>query len=297
MVQEPIKAGSVFDFVYIDFQRVSLLISQFNDFGELSSVSESKSAGRGSEKSDSYEVAGSISVASGKSNFENSTNSHFDKAISRTYDPKWINAVNFLDEAEARGFINRDIASARMGEVVMISGAIKITDYGALREIWKKPSMVKAMKAGATPLQSGNRQERRKNAHKGPETATTQEGLEIFLDIIDVLPHTVQCTMGENPKGWGLLRPEGLVGSATDFALKFGGNIPGDWSMIGILEALPDTTFLPPGIIQTHELEEIGPAFFAHLEPITRQLLGRPKIAFGLTPLIILREVIAQAKP
>lgn len=285
------EGNSVFDFIYVDFQRISLLLSQFNNLGEMSQVSEFKGAGRGSEKGDSQELSGTVAVASGKTQFDSRILARHEQSISRTYDPRWMNAINFLDEAEGRSLLNREIETARIGELVLISGPLKITDFGALRDIWNKPSMVQAMKAGQTSNVSLNRHERRKTGKSSVKENREPDGIDLFLDLVDVLPHTVQSTIGNLPKGWGILRDEGLIGSATDFVLKFGGKIPGNWTMIGILEAFPDTIENPEDIVQTSALDQVGDALFSHLEPITRQLLGRPTIAYGLTPLLILREV------
>lgn len=285
------EGNSVFDFIYVDFQRISLLLSQFNNLGEMSQVTKSTGLGRGSEKGDSQELSGTVAIASGKTQFESRFSAHNEQSMSRTYDPRWMNAINFLDEAEGRSLLNREIETARIGEIVLISGPLKITDFGALRDIWNKPSMVQAMRAGQTPNVSLNRHERRKTGKPSVKDNGAPDGIDLFLDLVDVLPHTVQSMIGNLPKGWGILRDEGLIGSATDFVLKFGGKIPGNWTMIGILEAFPDTIENPEDIVRTSALDQVGDALFSHLEPITRQLLGRPTMAYGLTPLLILREV------
>lgn len=291
--QEAEKAHSVFDFIYVDRDRISLLISQLNDLGEITAISEGKEAGRSSEKSDEFRGKGSAIFASGSGAIGSKTSAHHERSIERTYDPRWINALNFLDEAQHRNLINRDITHARIGEVVLVTGSLRIRDFGSLREIWNKPSMRKSMEAGALEDQGTSRQQRRKAA-KGSSTSKINKmptELEIFLDLVEVLPHTTQAIVGNREIAWGLLKTEGLLGSSSDFALKFGGSIPGDWSMIGLLEALPGGSDQPLDILQTTQLDQVGDALFMHLEPLTRQLLGRPSNAYGVTPLIILREV------
>ena len=289
----PGKDASVFDFVYVDFQRVSSLLSQLNDMGNLSEISENKSAGRSSDKADSQELGGSIAVASGRAQFGTTIGARHERSIQRTYDPRWMNAINFLDEADERDLINRNIGSARIGEIVMISGPLRIRDFGSLREIWRKPSMEKSMRLGAPKQTGGNRQARRKTAASGALPKNPQPtDLDIFLDLVEVLPHTVQSFVGQPESvAWGILRDEGIIGSASDFVLKFGGAVPGEWTAIGILEAFPGESANPEDIVQTTALDQVGDALLMHLEPLTRQLLGRPSDAYGITPLVILREV------
>jgi hypothetical protein len=291
--REAEKAHSVFDFIYVDRDRISLLISQLNDLGEMTAISEGKEAGRSSEKSDEFKGKGSAIFASGSGAIGSKTSAHHERSIERTYDSRWVNALNFLDEAQHKNLINRDIASARIGEVVLVTGPLRIRDFGSLREIWNKPSMRKSIEAGAVEDQATNRQQRRRAAKNNGDNKKNKSptDLDMFFDLVEVLPHTTQAMVGDDYVAWGLLKSEGLLGSSSDFALKFGGSIPGDWAMIGLLEALPGGSDLPLDILETTQLDQVGDALFMHLEPLTRQFLGRPSNAYGVTPLIILREV------
>lgn len=286
------KGHSVYDFIYVDRDRISLLLSQLNNFGEITSISEGKEAGRSSGKSEDFEMSGDVVVASGSGKLGNSSSAHHGKSIERTYDPRWVNALNFLDEASDRGLIKRDLKNARIGEVVIVQGPLKIRDFGSLKDIWKLPSVKKAMEAGSAQEPAGNRQKRRKASKQNTEhKKSNNPDLDMFLELIDILPHTTHAIVGVADAAWGLLKAEGLLGSSSDFALKFGGSIPGHWAMVGLLEGLPGESEVPADILNTTHLEQVGDALFMHLEPITRQLLGRPSSAYGVTPLIIMREV------
>lgn len=287
------REDSVFDFIYVDQQRISLLISQLSDFGEVTSISEEKDAGHASEKYDEFSTSANAVLASGRGTIGNKVYAHSDRSIQRTYDSRWLNALNFLDEAEHRSLINRELRNARIGEVVLAKGPLRIRDFSSLSEIWHKPSMKKSMEVGLDAELPSNRSERRKPGRKNSASSKSKmpTDLEIFLDLVDVLPHTTQAIVGRENLAWGLLKDEGLIGSPSDFALKFGSSIPGEWAMIGVLEAFPGESKSPDDILQTTQLDQVCDALFMHLEPVTRQLLGRPAQAYGLTPLMIMRQV------
>ena len=45
MAQEPQKKNSVFDFLYVDHNRIGLYLSQFSDFGNLTNLVHSQRTG------------------------------------------------------------------------------------------------------------------------------------------------------------------------------------------------------------------------------------------------------------
>ena len=71
-------------------------------------------------------------------------------------------------------------------------------------------------------------------------------------------------------------------------------NIAGKWSLLGILDAVPDE-----GAKNSFPTNDMTPAFVERglipivesLAPVTRFLLGRPNNYFGVTPMLIFREV------
>jgi hypothetical protein len=86
---------------------------------------------------------------------------------------------------------------------------------------------------------------------------------------------------------------------AADIVLKHGSIVPGKWFMLGVLDGLPDYAANPdrPGELNEGELavvrlaDTVAGKAVAHLAPITRNLLGRPRGTFAMTPLMIFRQV------
>jgi hypothetical protein len=102
-------------------------------------------------------------------------------------------------------------------------------------------------------------------------------------------------------EGHSIGSPVSLVGLSTDLVLKHGAYVPGKWRMLGVLDARPESEVDPANAGQLNNLEKavanlagtpIG-RVTAQLSPQVRRLLGRPRLAFGMTPLLIFRGVSA----
>lgn len=285
------EQSSVFDFIYVDQQRISQLLTQFNETGFLTEILDNKSAGRQSRKSDRHKVGGSALFLKGDSEIAADYSAHHEGSVGRKFDPKWVNALNFLDELQSRGLLQREISEARIGQIGLAFGSLKIRDLGALREIWNKPSVIAAFQNHEQEKSNLSRQQRKaKNRAVDGKSSSLPPEQQLFFDLVDTFPHTVQAIVGTEPKTWGILESQSLLGFSTDFALKFGGKIQGSWAMVGIVEALPDES-INPSPFETKSIDEVADAMIAHLAPLSRQLLGRPSDAFGVTPLMIFREV------
>src|SRR5713226_8037314 len=91
MVPGPEKDVSVFDFLYIDSQRISLFLSQFSQYGHLTALAKSVTA--------SSSTAGGVDIKLAKiegTEAEQTT-------LSKQYDAQWIAPLTFLDQADQRG--------------------------------------------------------------------------------------------------------------------------------------------------------------------------------------------------
>jgi hypothetical protein len=209
---------------------------------------------------------------------------------------KWVNALSFLDQIENRALLSRDIKVAGFGDLILIKGPLLIRDLGALEKIWSLPSIRKIAEAGSEDTQSGNRQQRRQsekaNNKSGPKNNTTE--LDLFFELVKILPHPAQMQIGADPTAWAVLDGAGLVAAASDFVLKYGGAIPGEWCAVGILDAVPDSVSASLKKQHGSGLDEIVSVLLSQLEPVVRQLLGRPAGAFGITPLLVFREIGAR---
>jgi hypothetical protein len=241
-------------------------------------------------------VAGDILVAKGRANATTTVSSQANEGSESTYDPLWTNARAFLDFLAQRNFIQRDLEAATIGQFVLGSGGLSVLDFVMLRGMWKLPTMQHFIKKGSSEPE-GSRKERRAQGAVQRAGAAKSEPTEIdlALEMMDVLPHTIQGRMTtSHGQVWTTLREECLVTSSSDLLLKHGLTLPGEWNMLGILDAYPDYALESSALPLSGGMSDVLPTFLSTLTPLTRGMLGRPDNAFAMTPLLIFREVSGQ---
>jgi len=284
---------TVFDFLYSDDTRISTLLSQFNEFGHLTNITHEKNAQKGKNDTGTFEGGGNAVFAKAQMRYEGASNSSYAESSQRSYNPRWTNTLTFLDEVDSRGILKHDLKAARLGDLVLVSGPIAIRDMNTLEKLWGMPTFKDFARIGANEQNTANRIDRRKMSRGNNTQKKSREpsNFDLFFDLVRILPHSTQITIGEKEKAWGILKVDSLISSPSDFVLKYGGKIPGQWSIIGILDAEPEGAILEGSLTETSNLQDVSSNLMGILEPIVRQLLGRPADSFGITPLIILREI------
>lgn len=93
---------------------------------------------------------------------------------------------------------------------------------------------------------------------------------------------------------WATASEDSIVGAMPDLVLKHGAKVAGQWSMLGILDALPfeeDQMLSGMEIIRTGMTTDGIAKAALGLAPAIRQMLGRPLLSYGMTPLLVFREV------
>lgn len=295
------ESGSVYDFLYHDARRIAAFLAQFETYGVLQGVKSHESVGRTSAtKAAATAGIDFANLAKGGMAVDGTVTDDERDAAERTYDPLWRNATALLDYLSERNLINRKIENARIGQFVLVTGTLAAFDIGMLREIWKLPAIKKAITEAASrqdPAQSEqtNRHDRRKAGLKSSNKTSSET--EAALELIPLLPHSVQGTITSNDStAWFNFREESLVISSSELFLKHGIGIAGTWTAIGILDALPQPDELS---IEYYAIEQmiagasLGGAMsqMGQLAIMARLMLGRPYSSYGITPLMVFREV------
>lgn len=116
------------------------------------------------------------------------------------------------------------------------------------------------------------------------------------------MPHAIQAhlLLDDGNTVWFTLSQDSLVGQSSDLMLKHGSYVPGQWAVVGVLDAMPQNKpkegEKPLGLNDAEQAvvklaeTQIG-SLTARLSPVARRLLGRPDHTFGVTPLLIFRDV------
>lgn len=296
------EQSSVYDFLYHDARRIAAFLAQFNTYGILNSVKAQEAVGRSSStKASSKADINLVALAKAGVAVDGTVTDDEKDATEQTFDPLWKNATTLLDYLAERKLIKRNLDAARIGEFVLLTGRLAAFDLGMLKEAWKLPAFKKAMIAGANQANaqetsSTNRHERRKEQKFSATNKVSVEN-EAAVEFLSILPHTVQGTVRASDKTvWFNLREDSMIISPAELLLKHGMSIAGEWSVIGVLDAHPyaDTNEIDiyDQLIAAMSIGELLSSL-GTLGPIIRNMLGRPQNAFGITPLMIFRQISA----
>jgi len=305
------NTDSVFDFLYHDTRRVGSFLAQFDRFGHLQQISAKENASKGGKGGYSFKVAGNLPALPGSTEgtegsltFSRDPSEGGSEGQERVYDPLWTNALTLLDYLDERGLIHRDVITGRVGQFVIASGKLSILNMGMLPKIWESGAIrdmavrqwVETAKIqwAANPVNAALRGSERNRLENACVKAAT-EGAKAGMDVIPSLPHSAQCTItGTNFSVWSSLTGEGMVGTVADLSLKHGTEIPGEWHLLGVLDALPSPITEQTTIANTGTPQHFG-SIIKNFSNLGRTLLGRAPEAFGVTALLLFRQVAAQS--
>jgi hypothetical protein len=115
------------------------------------------------------------------------------------------------------------------------------------------------------------------------------------MQVLSKFPHSAQCTLTRaNFSVWSTLVSAGMVGTVADLSLKHGTEIPGKWHLLGVLDSMPN--LIPPQttIVNSGTMMHMG-VLIKNLSNLGRTLLGRPQEAYGVTALLLFREVSTES--
>ena len=267
----PSEKSSVYDFLYHDPRRIASFLAQFTQHGHVESLSRSESTAEATtDKSVLTGRAGVPAVGSVGGSGETTTSESKEEALTTTYDPLWANALALLDHLTQHELIHRDITRASSGQFVLTQGELDIVNLGTLRAAWAENPIRKLVFSGS--MSKGERAQ-----------------MDAGFSFIKLLPHSIQAVLRGEIAVWCCLRSDGMTTPADDLLLKHGATVSGRWSLLGILDALPDSA-------APAEDPPVGPegnmgTVMRALAPTAREVLGRPPDHYGVTPVLILREI------
>ncbi|MEG8025069.1 hypothetical protein QP162_12720 [Sphingomonas aurantiaca] len=299
--EESSNDRSVFDFLYNDSRRVASYLSQFEG-GHLTQLTRSNETGSStSEQSGRDFSLGVTRVLGGGSRSSETEGESAKEGLVRTFDPYWTNARAFLDFLNERDLIENDIWDASMGQFVLVRGKLAILDLASMQSVWSMPLFKKMMGEHLNAEEassSENRQQRRSQPKPGGKDPFDSQPtiVRLAMELLPSFPHsTVASIMGEFWSTWSTLSAEHLVGSPSDLMLKHGNKIAGEWAMLGVLDALPDgddsaIDEVDKYLLGLQESNIVAQASLG-LTPVMRMVAGRPPQSFGMTPLLIFRDI------
>lgn len=261
---------SLFDFVYLDRDRLASFSAQIFDNGTLVSVKTEDKA----QSNIASEMHAGIKPLFSAAEKEYLTNL---RGIERQFDAGWALPLNVLHRLDELGYVKRSLAAADFGDLVLVTGSMNLIDLGIMKELWEPiVELERVNNATATKTNAKNREaekERRVSKH--------------IVSILKALPHSIQLRIfNEDEQAWASLRREYLTVNPEDFPLKHGPSIQGTWHCLAILDGKPysddENVNIPTG---GSELEQAMWQMSLQL----RLLFGRRMHDYGLTPVALFR--------
>lgn len=292
------NTASVFDFLYHDSRRIASFLSQFDNNGLLTGLKQAETAAKGAKRGKKIGVGGNSPFGGATLEFELAPGEAGSESLERVYDPFWTNALQFLDVLTERSMIQDDITAARIGQFVLVRGSLIIADMVPYREIWKAPIIKQFLQASVQEQEQeveGNRQQRREQQAKGKKAPAKPSEADLVLELLPHLPHSPQINVvTDDYAAWGTVEASYLSGTFADLSLKHGSKIAGEWAVLGILDGLPFEAghlLTPMEQLRVGMTTETVTKVPLQIGANVRQLLGRPLLSYGITPLLIFREV------
>lgn len=295
------EPASVFDFLYYDAARVGAFLAQLDPDGRLTGVTKTGQINEASSTKSLIEGAGGVpGVANAKASSEEQTQEGTVATAARSYDPFWAAPLAFLDYAHQRELLHANLSEAGVGQFVIARGRFSIIDMLALKSAWEAPTIRKSILAGVRPDTTGMSKAQAQAAKQAQIDNTN-----LALEMITMMPHGLQGQLVSSDELlWMSLEPAGLTTSPGDISLKHGVTLAGQWHVVGILDAVPDegpslelaNSLASVDLVTVAEALSSTPIgiFAQALSPMTRIFMGRPAQAYGISPLLVFRELRAR---
>ena len=273
MVPAQEETDSVYDFLYVDIPRVQLFNSQFSQYGHITEITRSASTTSTS--------GGGFDLKVVKAQTEEDARTE----VAKKYDAQFVGPLVFLDNVKE--MLVRDLSKAGIGQFVLTSGSVSIVDLMMLKEAWNLKEVKQLANIGARSAQTGQSRQERRLADKASNLGPSQT-IDFMFGLLKLMPHGMQAQISAPPHNiWSALNATGFITPPSDLSLNHGSHLPGIWNVVGILDALPGEGKAGPSDAE-HSL--VG-NLTTTIQPLVRQMLGRPVGSFGVTPLLIFREV------
>lgn len=263
MEQEQDQSASVFDYLYIDRPRISYLLAQLDPDGVIATHRRIS----GISGTNSGELKGSLKVvgasASAMEGHSESSELHFDAS--------WLLPSNVLDILNDRSLIRRDLMSAEVGQIVLISGSLSLFDIDLVKRLWDGMTAFMAFEnSGKT----------------GPKNANSErKKMELAGKVVKELPPALQLNLNNGEwEAWAQLDAKFMTVDPHSMSMKHGPSVQGIWHLVAILDAVPDEIVM--------ETNRDTAQFIDMMYPLMgglRGLIGRPPTSYGVTPLLLFR--------
>lgn len=275
--QDSQSIDSLFDYFYVDKERVSALTAQLFPSGVLNTIKQTSSE----SENDLKELKGGIPLVGVRSNASEA----WSRGQERTFDSSWSLPLNLLDKLSETARMKTSLHESNLGDLVLMKGMMKIFDAQMVHLCMP---IIKKIKL--------NELKNEKNTQVKNALKREISDLENAEEMVKILPPTTHIDFADScgNLSWMSVEPSNLTTTLSDVSLKYGPFIPGEWYILGIVDAYADDAKVDN---PDAPYPEVSNDLKRGMEPMLlmmRTLMGRPLGSFGITPLIIFRGVANQ---
>lgn len=265
------------DFLYADHERVASLVSQIEGVGALVGYERNYEK----EKSHGGKAGLSLPVVSG----ERAGSVNYNKQLRQEFDPLWMNSKKLVDTVAERSRLGPD--EYDYGSLVTLRGKLICLDQSFLSDLLKSDGVIDSIAQGLE-MESSNRSGKVQKKEKNDLAKTIKDFLQSLpLGIVFIL-------FCDNNAFWFNVKRDYLALQALDIPLKFPVAIGGEWHVTGLIDALPQDHANVLAVFEGMTDKLVFPQAFSILTQLVVPLVGlfgRPADAYGLSPVVIHREI------
>ncbi|MGO9168389.1 MAG: hypothetical protein ACLP56_16105, partial [Candidatus Sulfotelmatobacter sp.] len=264
--QLPMAQGlaEIYDFIYVDKSRVSVLYAQLFPQGVITNVKTTSQQ----SFSDTQNLGSDIKIVKA----ETGSVEGGIEGIEQAFDASWSVPLEVLSRLQALSLARSTLRGAHLGAIVLAEGFLRVIDYASMKNLWE-PAMKIAMRA-------------RPKGQKVPPAGLNPSEV---VNILKGLPQSIHAHfITDDGFLWSSLRASDFVIPSDDLMLKHGGTISGRWKFLYILDTWMDKG--DPPDTSTWSGGELTNGVLSAMHGL-RISLGRPPGWFGITPLMIFRIV------
>lgn len=268
---------TLYDFIFIDTQRVHSLYTQIFDGlheGVEKTVKDDTSLAKDWQAGGP--PLGFYKFSSGK---------HIGETESNRFNPHDLILRDLLGYLKENDMLSAQPEMAESGKLVLISGSLTLLDVGVMGSFLEFLPKLVSIDDNADENVASLPKNMRKKAKKA-EAAYKACGTAMFEFFAKITPKAVQFSIaGDSVTAWGSVKQENMRADVAHILLQQGPLQSGTWNVLGIVDAgaseeLAEAPLLPP----TFE------GIFSMIDGV-RSAFKRPEGDILITPLLIFRKI------
>lgn len=273
MEHESNPKDALYDFIYLDAPRAKRFCVQLYQDGNLQTLTKHQTLAR----FDGVTADVNFHLVGGKKEGSERT----EDVITHHYDAADLLPLLLLDGLSSSSSIHDSISATPLGRIFLCSGSIEILDINTLDGLWEPAfDMFKQQSHEEMKGQPGA-----KGGRKQAQTQLDRYGKAV-LGIIKGLPNSIHMRFRSgDTKAWSTLSPEHMMINPADIILKHGEMIPGEWQVLGIMDAEVGH--------QAESSDSDGQSMVSGIKEMIGIVLrefGRPADSYGFTPIAVFRD-------